>query len=93
MEFSLKEQQEEMQEFGTFDSSFFAIAKAGDGIIQPINILWGENKSKVVINFGRAFSVDNDSIEHKMYKFMRLQKRMLEENRRFFNKTGISVDE
>lgn len=79
-------------EFGTFDSSFFAIAKAGNGIIQPINILWGENKSKVVINFGRAFSVDNDSIEHKMYKFMRLQKRMLEENKRFFNKNGIAVD-
>lgn len=80
-------------EFGTFDSSFFAIAKAGDGIIQPINILWGENKSKVVINFGRAFSVDNDSIEHKMYKFMRLQKRMIEENKKFFNKKGILIDE
>ena len=80
-------------EFGTFDSSFFAIAQTGNGIIQPINILWGENKRKVVVNFGRAFPVDNDSIEHKMYKFMRLQKRMLEENKKFFNKKGILIDE
>lgn len=69
-------------DFGKFDDTFLRLAKTNKAWIQPITLFWIENqhnKSKVIINFGKAFQVGNMSIDKSMEHFLNIQMASLEE--------------
>ena len=75
--------------FGEFDDSFLLLAKKCDAWIQPITTLWLKDDdldSKVIINFGRPFKVQDMTIEEAMAYFMDIQRMSLEENRQLRDK-------
>ncbi|MDE6656069.1 MAG: 1-acyl-sn-glycerol-3-phosphate acyltransferase [Anaeroplasmataceae bacterium] len=71
------------QDFGTFDDAFLRLAKKNKSWIQPITLLWVEDtntKSKVIVNFGKAFQIGDMRINEGLDYFMEIQKRGLDEN-------------
>lgn len=76
------------QDFGKFDDLFMHLAKKNNSWIQPITILWrqsGREKfwGKVIVNIGEPFQVGKMSIEDAMENFMKIQRKMLKENREY----------
>lgn len=74
---------QEGKEFGIFNNAFMRLAKINKAWIQPITLLWvkGDNKkSKVIVNFGKAFLMGDMSIDEGMSYFMEIQQRGLDEN-------------
>lgn len=73
------------QDFNEFDDSFLLLAKKNGARVQPITCLWIKElniKSKVIINFGESFKVEDMTKDQAMDFFMTIQKRCLEENKR-----------
>lgn len=73
----------ENQYFGNFDDSFLTLAKKNNAWIQPVTITWVDDNligNKVVINFGKAFKVNDQSIEKAMEKYMTIHFENLKEN-------------
>ena len=74
-------------DFGNFDRTFIALAKKNHSIIQPITILWVNDKRiKVIVNFGEPFSPENMSIDLAMEYFMNTQSICLKENKKLMNR-------
>lgn len=76
------------KDFGTFDDSFIILSKKNNAWIQPITTLWIKElniPSKVIINFGKPFKVENKSIEEGMKHFLSIQESCLEENKEIRN--------
>ncbi len=72
------------KDFGEFDSTFLKIAKKTDSWVQPVNTYWIKDdkvKSKVIINFGKAFKIDNLSINEAYLKYLSIQQQLLNENK------------
>lgn len=79
----------EGQDFNVFDDSFLLLAKKCDAWVQPITTLWIKDcqlDSKVIINFGKPFKVENMSIEEAMNHFMSIQRMCLKQNREIRDK-------
>jgi len=73
-------------DFGHFRSSFLTVAEENNSHIQPITIYWIKNlglKEKVIINFGKAFKVENMSIEEGMEHYSKIQQENMKEIRDF----------
>lgn len=71
-------------EFGTFDDAFLLLAKQTNSWVQPITTLWIKElglKSKVIINFGPAFKLDNMTVGEAMDYFRDIQSKALDENK------------
>lgn len=74
-------------DFGEFDELFISLAKQTHSLIQPITILWSDDKNskhKVAVNFGKAFSVEDLSVSDAMKMFLQTQSDNLNENRKYF---------
>lgn len=76
------------KDFGTFDDSFIILSKKNNAWIQPITTLWIKElniSSKVIINFGKPFKVENKSVEDALKHFLSIQESCLEENKEIRN--------
>lgn len=72
-------------DFGDFDKAFLTLASKTDAVVQPITLLWIKElnlKYKMIINFGKAFKVENKRVEEAFNKYMKIQKECLLENKR-----------
>ena len=72
-------------DFGDFDKAFLTLASKTDAVVQPITLLWIKElnlKYKMIINFGKAFKVENKRVEEAFNKYMKIQKECLLENER-----------
>lgn len=72
---------EEGKDFGNFDDSFIVLGKKNNAWIQPITTLWIKElniPSKVIINFGKPFKVDD--LDNAMKHFLTVQRKCLDEN-------------
>jgi 1-acyl-sn-glycerol-3-phosphate acyltransferase len=80
----------EGQEFGNFDRSFIVLAKKTNSVVCPITVLWtGCKRNKIVVNFGKAFYVEEMTEDEAMEKFMKIQREGLEENKRYMEKRDM----
>lgn len=80
----------EGQEFGNFDRSFIVHAKKTNSVVCPITVLWtGCKRNKIVVNFGKAFYVEEMTEDEAMEKFMKIQREGLEENKRYMEKRDM----
>lgn len=84
----------EGEDFGDFDESFLMMAKKTGAIVQPITTFWIKDlklKSKVILNFGKPFTLENMTKEEAMIKYLEIQKKNLEENKRLYEELKQKV--
>lgn len=83
------------EDFGTFDDAFLLLAQKNNSWIQPITTLWIKEldiPQKVIINFGKAFKIENMSIKEAMNHFLEIQKSNLKENEEIRNNLKNNVN-
>lgn len=75
----------EGHDFGTFDDAFLLLSEQTGAWIQPVTTLWIRElglSAKVIVNFGEAFKVENLTIPEAMEHFLKIQMRLLDENKK-----------
>lgn len=73
------------KDFNDFDPSFLTAARQTKALIQPITVLWqkkNRKRKRIIINFGPAFTVDNNKKNEALKHFEEIQRIALEENKR-----------
>lgn len=73
-------------DFGTFDDAFLRLAKSTNSWVQPITLYWADSRkkgSRVAINFGIPFKVENMEISEALDYFMKIQAVALHENQNY----------
>lgn len=77
------------KDFGYFEPSFITLAKNGNSFIQPVTVLWIKDldiEHKVIINFAEPFKVENMSKEEAYKKYIEIQKKQLDDNKKLKQK-------
>lgn len=73
------------KDFNDFTPSFLTAARQTKALIQPITVLWqkkNRKRKRIIINFGPAFTVDNNKKNEALKHFEEIQRIALEENKR-----------
>lgn len=66
------------------------LQKKTNSVVCPITVLWtGCKRNKIVVNFGKAFYVEEMTEDEAMEKFMKIQREGLEENKRYMEKRDM----